>query len=232
MKILGIDTATTYCGIALVEDDKFIGEYSINIGNLHDRKLVTMISNLLDSCNDSLDNIDVISASIGPGSFTGLRIGLSVAKGLAISKDKKLIGVSTLDALAYRYYLTHPMNTSNTICSVMDAKRSEVYFSIYTFNLKDKVLERVSEYEYSSIINLCRFLKPETIILGDSAKNIKQCFNDKDYLFDDSEMSMADAKSVALLGFINAKLNKFDDIDKLSPIYVKDFIPIIKSEGV
>jgi tRNA threonylcarbamoyladenosine biosynthesis protein TsaB len=228
MKILGIDTSTNYCGASLFEDDKYLGEYSINVGNFHDQKLVSMISNLLHSCNESLDSIELISISIGPGSFTGLRIGLSVAKGLAISKDKKITGISTLDAFAYRYYITHPSNLDNIVCSLLDAKRDEVYYAIYKFDNEKKMHIKISDFRCDSIINLKNQLHPKTVILGDAVKKISNLSDDKGLIYDFSEMSRASANSIALLGYENAKVDKFDDIETLEPIYLKEFIPILK----
>ena len=229
MKILGIDTSTNYCGAALYENDKYLGEFSINIGNFHDQKLVLMISNLLHSCNESMDSIDLISISIGPGSFTGLRIGLSVAKGLAISKDKKITGISTLDALAYRYYITHPLNIDNSICSLLDAKRDEVYYAIYKFDNEKRIQIKSSDLKCDSIVNLKNHLPPNTIIIGDAVKKVSDLFKDEGYIYDFSEMSRADANSIALLGYENSKIDKYDDLETLEPIYLKEFIPIIKS---
>jgi tRNA threonylcarbamoyladenosine biosynthesis protein TsaB len=228
MKILGIDTATSYCGVALFNDRKFLGEFSINIGNFHDQKLVSMISGLLNSCNESLDKIDVISVSIGPGSFTGLRIGLSVAKGLAISKDKKITGVSSLDAMAYRYYNTHPVDVNRMICAALDAKRDEVYYALYRFNSNTMIQERVSDFKCELVNNLEKSLAPDSVILGDSVRKIREQFKSDGFIYDFSEMSRADAKSIALAGYENAKIEKFDDLNTLEPVYVKDFIPILK----
>jgi tRNA threonylcarbamoyladenosine biosynthesis protein TsaB len=230
MKILSIDTATKICGVALIDNSEFIGEFSINIGNLHDQKLVSMISGLLNACNDSLDSIDVISVSIGPGSFTGLRIGLSAAKGLAVSKNKHIIGISTLDAIAYRYYMTHPDSTDNMICAINDAKRDEVYYALYKFD-KTKILNRFSDFKCDSIHNLKDHLDPNAIIIGDCVKKVSESFNSSNYRYDFTEMSRADVKSLAILAYERAVQNKFDDPGTLEPIYVKEFIPILKSRG-
>ena len=101
MIILAIDTSTVVASVALMDDEKLLGEYSINNKKTHSQKLMVMIKEILADLQIKPWDIDVFAASIGPGSFTGLRIGVTTAKAMGYATKKPVIGVPTLDALAY-----------------------------------------------------------------------------------------------------------------------------------
>lgn len=122
MKILALESSATACSVALCEDEKLIAQSFQNNGLTHSRTLMPMAEDLLANCGTTLSDVDVIAVAAGPGSFTGLRIGVATAKGLAWAADKPCAACSTLKSMAWS--LAH---TDLEICAAMDARRSQVY---------------------------------------------------------------------------------------------------------
>ena len=128
MKILAIESSAITASVAIVDEENVIAEYTINHKKTHSQTLLPMIDEICAMTETEVDDIDAIAVSVGPGSFTGLRIGVATAKGIALSKDKPMIAVPTLEGLAYNL-----VGTSKVIVPIMDAKRKHVYSGIYTF---------------------------------------------------------------------------------------------------
>ena len=122
MKILALETSATACSVALCEDERLLAQNFEHCGLTHSRTLMPMLEGMLDMAGVPLSEVDVIAVAAGPGSFTGLRIGVSAAKGLAWPGDKPCAGVSTLEAMAWTV-----AHTGLEVCSVMDARRHQVY---------------------------------------------------------------------------------------------------------
>lgn len=153
MKILAIDSSGLVASAALLEDGALIAEYTLNYKKTHSQTLLPMIDELIRMTEQPLEEIDAIAIAEGPGSFTGLRIGSATAKGLGLALDKEIIGVPTVDALAYNLF-----GTERLICPLMDARRSQVYTGLYSFEQErflvvkeqdvlsiDEVIARVNE---------------------------------------------------------------------------------------
>ena len=127
MMILALETATIAGSVAIVDDNKgLIGEVRVDVKVAHSERLMPSIEWLLNASGLSMNDIDAFAVSIGPGSFTGLRIGLSTAKGLAFSTGKPLVPVKTLDAFARTL-----VYSSYTVCPMLDARKNEVYAGLY-----------------------------------------------------------------------------------------------------
>ncbi len=126
MKILAMDSSALTASVAVCEDGQLLGEYTLNNGNTHSENLLPMTESLLELLNLSVSDIDAFAVSVGPGSFTGIRIGVSTVKGLAFGTSKPCAGVSTLEALAYNLSATDGL-----ICPVMNARRDQVYTAIF-----------------------------------------------------------------------------------------------------
>ena len=135
MKILGLDTSTMMSTCAVINEDRLLGEYSLNQDMTHSERLVPMIKEVLDNLNIKVKDIDLYGVAIGPGSFTGLRIGTATMKSFAHLFDKPMIGISTLEALAYNL----PYN--DIVVPMIDARRDRVYTAIYTW--EDGVLNEL-----------------------------------------------------------------------------------------
>lgn len=130
MKILAIDTTSKTATAALCEDEKLISSYTQNTGLTHSETMLPMIESILKNARVGVDDIDIFACSTGPGSFTGVRIGVSIIKGLAFSKNKPCIGVSALEAMAQS--IAPIANENDVICPVMDARRDQLYNALFT----------------------------------------------------------------------------------------------------
>ena len=128
MKILGIDTSSMAASVAVIEDNKLICEYTINTKKTHSQKLMPMIENMLGLSDLNVREIDAIAVCEGPGSFTGIRIGMATAKAIAHVNDIPVIGVNSLEALAANMNLC-----DKKICSILDAQRNQVYTGRYQY---------------------------------------------------------------------------------------------------
>ena len=136
MKILALDSTAKVASVALCEDGLLLGELTLNNGNTHSQTLLPMVEFLLNKFELSPADIDLFAAAVGPGSFTGVRIGAATVKGLAFGRKAPCAGVSTLEALAYNL-----CDHNGLICPVMNARRQQVYTAL--FRAKDGVLERL-----------------------------------------------------------------------------------------
>jgi tRNA threonylcarbamoyladenosine biosynthesis protein TsaB len=127
MKILAIETSTLLGGIAILDDASgLIAEVKLNVKSTHSERLMSEIGHIIDKTGLHLNNIDVFAVSIGPGSFTGLRIGVSAVKGFAYATGKPIVAVPTLEALAWNLaYSRHP------VCTMFDARKKEVYAAAF-----------------------------------------------------------------------------------------------------
>lgn len=147
MKILGIDTSTSAASVALMDDHQLIGEMTLNDKKTHSQKLMLLIEKLLKMTDHTMQDLDAIAVGIGPGSFTGLRIGVTTAKGLAHGTGLPVIEVSSLEALSNNVFAPHP------VCAMMDARRDTVFTKLYgpdTFEEEqlhiDEVLAHCNHY--------------------------------------------------------------------------------------
>ncbi len=170
--ILAIETATEICGVALYNAQVTLAFQIVNEKNIHSEKLMSLIDDVLREASISTKQLDGIAISSGPGSFTGLRIGLSVAKGLAFALDIPLIPVPTLDGIAEEYFRTHSSIPSTIICPLIDAKRDEAYFALYSV-LADGV-SLISEYGIQSVKEIVSITLQyhSVVFVGDGAKKI------------------------------------------------------------
>lgn len=128
MKILALDSSGLVASVAVTEDDNLLAEYTVNYKKTHSQTLLPMLDEISRMIELDLESIDAIAVAAGPGSFTGLRIGSATAKGLGLALSKPLIGVPTVEALAYNLY-----DVPGLICPIMDARRRQVYTGLYSF---------------------------------------------------------------------------------------------------
>lgn len=171
MNILALESSATACSVALCRDGELVAQSFQNSGLTHSRTLLPMVHDLLKNCGESLDKVDVIAVAAGPGSFTGLRIGVATAKGLAWGEDKDCAPCSTLESMAWP--LAH-MEGELIVCA-MDARRGQVYNAL--FLAEGDKLRRLSPDRAISLEELGEELKNynnSKIVVGDGAK---LCYN-------------------------------------------------------
>jgi len=165
MLILAIESSAKPVSCAVYSDGALLGQYFQNNGLTHSRTLLAMVESLLKNLDISAENFDLVAVARGPGSFTGVRIGVSAAKGLAWGLDKPITGASTLEAMAYQI-----PQSGVIICPVMDARRGQVYNAL--FEWQDSKLVRLCEDRAISLEHLANDLKKfaqPCILLGDGA---------------------------------------------------------------
>lgn len=170
MKILGIDTSTMAANVAVLEDDKLICEYTINTKKTHSQKLMPMIENMLKLSDLDIKEIDAIAICVGPGSFTGLRIGMATAKAMAHVNNIPLIGVNSLEILGANMDLCN-----RNICSILDAQRNQVYMNKYI--LKDDKITELEEISIKAIDELLEEISSSNedwVLVGEAVYKYKE----------------------------------------------------------
>ena len=171
MMILALESSATACSVALTRDGNVLAQAFQHSGLTHSRTLLPMVDSVLNSCGECMEHVDVVAVAAGPGSFTGLRIGVATAKGLAWPEDKDCAACSTLESMAWP--LAH-MKGKVIVCA-MDARRSQVYNAL--FLATGEGLERLSEDRAISLADLAEEVRKydnEKIVVGDGAK---LCYN-------------------------------------------------------
>ena len=230
MKILGIETALGFSEVALLEEGKDLLPRTLADGTLYSENVVKLMRTLLRASSMSLGELDGIAVSIGPGSFTGLRIGLSAAKGLAGSANRPLVGVSTLDALAGSVVYSKMIETGCEFLAVIDAKRDDYYCASF-YNDRGKP-SRTSEPQIVTAYEICHS-SPENekvIVVGDGKAKLEQRLRDV-RISGGSELRIiqkgslvSPAAAVAILGLQKIKRGELADAVSLEPSYLKDFL--------
>ena len=166
MLILAFESSARAASVALVEDGRLISQYSQCSGLTHSRTLLPMAEDMLKNAELSLDKVDLFAVAHGPGSFTGIRIGVSTVKGLAWAADKPCVGVSTLEAMAW-----HGLAAGGLVCPVMDARRSQVYNAL--FQVENGRPVRLCEdrpIALSQLAEELRDLNAPAFLIGDGAE--------------------------------------------------------------
>ena len=219
MKILAIECSENPASCAVVEDGRLLCESFIGVGLTHSRTLMPIVEHILKNTDLTMADVDVIAVAAGPGSFTGIRIGVSAAKGLAFAVNKPAVGVSTLAAMARNVAFMDGL----VICA-MDARRSQVYNAL--FEAKDGKLTRLTEDRAIALADLAEELRndprPKTVV-GDGAR---LCF---DFLQNaeipcrlaPAHLIMQNAMSVALEAEALAAEAAWTNAQDLQPVYLR-----------
>ncbi|MDK2822708.1 MAG: tRNA threonylcarbamoyladenosine biosynthesis protein TsaB [Clostridia bacterium] len=230
MIILSIDSSTPVAGVAIVDKEKIWVENFLNTGYTHSEQLLPLIKQTLDLARLRLKDVTGIAVTKGPGSFTGLRIGLATAKSLAQVTGIKLIGIPTLDALAQNLF-----GIPGIICPILNARKQEVYTALY--EMHDNDLIRISDYLAISPEKLAEELsiqeKPVTF-LGDGVFEYKEVINSKllnKALWAPLNNLLPRAASVAVLGLKQLEKGQENDLFALEPFYLRKSEAEIKWEA-
>ncbi|TCD08239.1 tRNA (adenosine(37)-N6)-threonylcarbamoyltransferase complex dimerization subunit type 1 TsaB [Pedobacter frigidisoli] len=218
-KILQIETATSFCSVALSIDGKTVFVKEESGQNLHARNLTLFIDEVIKSAGLAYADLDAIAVSKGPGSYTGLRIGVSTAKGLCYALEKPLIAIETLEMMAAGFLIKNP-NYTGLICPMIDARRMEVYTSV--FDSKLDILEPTS----AKIIDENSFehllAQNKITFLGDGAAKCAETLNHANANFSEANFNSANYMS-KLANEVFYKTN-FEDVAYFEPFYLKDFV--------
>lgn len=220
MKILSLDSSTESASCAVVSEDKLYGEITFNYKKQHSIVLLPMIDNLLKNVNIDVNSLDGFVVCKGPGSFTGLRIGAAVIKGLSQGTGKPFASVSSLDSLAYNLAYTEGI-----ICPMINALRGNVYTALYKF--ENSNLKRISEYMMISMEDLIRKLNEinECVCFVGDAINIFKSYILQNVInkvsFAPVNLNIVKAASLGELGLKLIKDNKCDNLYTFAPFYLR-----------
>lgn len=218
MRILGIDTSTPCGGVGLIDQGEILSDYLLNIPVTHSERLLEAIETVLKGARLKIENLDGWAISLGPGSFTGLRIGVSTIKGLALATEKPVVGVSTLDVLASQITPTYHL-----ICPILDARKKEVYAAFYQYD-QNNSLKRLTPYQSIRPEELIKKVEVPTIFLGEGV-NLYGEFIQKSLptlsIFPPMILHVSHGSMVAKLGAELLQKGKHLDLFNFTPIYVR-----------
>ena len=219
--ILAIDTATAATGIAITRGTrntgKVVASLSLSSNVTHSRRLLTGIDWLMQQLEIGWEDIHGIATSVGPGSFTGLRIGMASAKGLATGAGLQLLGISTLDVLA------SACMTERLVCSVIDARKKEVYAAFYKADHSGYPM-RVSEIVAYSPTALAAAIKEPVLMVGDGAVAYRELFEQelgKNFLIGSSEQHEPSAATLGLMCGERLLAGNVLSVNSAVPLYVR-----------
>ena len=219
MKVLAIETSTYSGSIAISEDDRVLGEYYLNMGPSHSERLVPAIDRLLGELGIGRKELGGVSVSLGPGSFTALRVGISTAKGLAYSLGIPVSGASSLEILA----MNLPFSPFQ-VCALTDARKGELYAAL--FRTDGGGVSRITEDAILSPAALMEIIKEEAIFIGEGALLYRDFLEDielggKALRICPPYLNYPRASSLAYYGFKRFTEGHSDEVLGLAPIYIR-----------
>ncbi len=218
--ILNIETATEICSVSISKNGKIIDFFETNQQNSHSELLTIYIQKLLEQSNFKFQQLNAVAISSGPGSYTGLRIGTSTAKGLCYALDIPLISVSTLEAIAWGT-IKNNHNDKGLYCPMLDARRMEVYCAVFDINLN-----YINEIEAKVIDNesFSELLQNHQIYFsGNGSEKCRDILSK--YQNANFENIFASAKYIAEIAENKYNLNQFENLAYFEPLYLKNYIP-------
>jgi len=231
MKILAIETSTMLGGIAVMDESSLIVESRLNVKSTHSERLMTEIEHCLKQANINISDIDVFAVATGPGSFTGLRIGLSTVKGFSYATGKPIVSVPTLEAFAWNFpYSKYP------VCPMLDARKKEVYAALFEWKNEGfaKIVDEASIDPVELSKKLLRMSYDGFICAGEGVvlyrDKIKEILGSK-ALFPMPEKSVPSPANVAALGLKKALLKEFSEPVSLAPMYIRKSEAEVKWKG-
>ncbi|MDP2089339.1 MAG: tRNA (adenosine(37)-N6)-threonylcarbamoyltransferase complex dimerization subunit type 1 TsaB [Flavobacteriaceae bacterium] len=218
--ILNIETASKNCSVSISDHGKIIALKEINeSGFSHAENLHPLIEDVLKTANLNIKNIDAVAVSKGPGSYTGLRIGVSAAKGICFAADKPLISINTLKILASQLAVE-----KGIIVPMLDARRMEVYSAVYNHQ---HILQRKTEAEILNEISFKSYLDSEKVyFLGDGTEKCQSVINHPNAVF--LLNTFPSANEMGSLSEEKFQKKEFEDVAYFEPFYLKDFVTTMK----
>ena len=219
IRILCIETSLDYCSVSIIEDGKVIDSENINIKKSHSEFILILIKDLLKRINISLNQLSAIAVSKGPGSYTGLRIGVSTAKGLCFSLDLPLLSVNSLDLMIYDVKKKNLIESGSLLCPMIDARRMEVYTKIVKDDLiiiKDTHAKILSNNSFNSLL---KFNKIN--FFGNGSTKFKKIIKSNNALF--IEKIIPEAINFDQIVHDKYLEGKFEDLINFEPNYLKEY---------
>ena len=225
MKILAIDTSSKICSVAILEDTDIITEKHIKNEITHSQKLMPMIDEVLKECKLTIKDFDLFACSIGPGSFTGVRIGVSTIKAFCDVTNIPAVGISSLESLACNVLDTNFYDKTDIICSLIDAKNDNVYCGIFKKEADGFAqLEDLCAKNINEVINILKSYKNSSILfVGDGSITHKYTIlqNLAKTTFVEKELNEQTSISVGKLAFEKYNNGIYGDSNSITPLYLK-----------
>lgn len=229
-KILLIETATRVCSVSLAVNGTVVSCRESTIANSHSAKITSLISEVMEHAAVSFHELDAVAVSKGPGSYTGLRIGVSTTKGICYALDIPMISVSTLQSMAVFFIMNKTLYSLNSLlCPMIDARRMEVYTALFSTDIQTVQDVSAKIIDEKSFIDL-----PEdtnVYFFGDGSAKCAGLFtNRKNFFFEKN----FEASSVGMATIAEEKFKQgvFEDVAYFEPFYLKDFIATVPKNKV
>ena len=219
MKILALDTSGPNCSVAVIDENKVIANFNLNIGTTHSQILLPLVDELNKFSNLTLNDIDAFACSIGPGSFTGLRIGIATIKGFAISLNKPVVSVPSLLGLAYNV-----PTFDGIVCCVLDAKNDNVYSALFNVNNSPEMIDDYITDTIDCLVDELKKYNQKILFVGDGAVSFKERFETefgKNAFFMPHHLNEQTAISIAKAALDKARKNEINTVDNLHPLYLR-----------
>jgi tRNA threonylcarbamoyladenosine biosynthesis protein TsaB len=224
MKILALDTSSKFLSLVVAEDSKILSQTHRFLDRKHSLQLVPLIERILKKAKLTLKKIDGFCVGKGPGSFTGLRIGITCIKGLAFVLQKPIVAIPSLDILAQnarKFKIEKNKDSHLQVCPIIDAKQNKVYACLY--QAQNGIIKRKSGYFLFSIQELLKILRGNTVFLGDGVKLYRaEICRSKNIspFFVEEKLWYPRATQAILLALERFQKGKYDDINSLVPLYL------------
>lgn len=220
MKILALDSSGLVASVALAEDGRLLGEYTINHKKTHSQTLLPMLDEMGKMAELDLNTVDAVAVAVGPGSFTGLRIGVATAKGIGLALGKPMVAVPTVDALAYNLW-----GSGGIVCPLMDARRGQVYTGLYRFEQGEmQVISQAEALALEELLQRCGEQGELVTFLGDGVPVYREKIEEQlraPHLYAPAHMNRQRAGAVAALGMAMLRRGETVSADELAPIYLR-----------
>ena len=216
MKILGVDTSTPIGSVGLIDGENFVGEYSLKIEKAHSSRLMPAIDQILSWANLTVQELDACAVGVGPGSFTGVRIGVGAVKTLCYAIKKPIVGISTLAAIAHNLRYTNAL-----ICPVLDARRNEIYGAIFHGGER---LERKSDDLCVPMEAFLDRVSDPAVFVGDGLRRYTDAILNRfgtNVIFAHANFNVPRGSNIARLGYERLLSGQSDDYFSLTPNYVR-----------
>ena len=219
MKILGVDTSTPIGSVGLIDGECLVAEHTLSIVKAHSSRLMPAIDQILKWGDLTVPDLDACAVGIGPGSFTGIRIGVGTIKSLCYALKKPIIGISTLEAIAYNLRYTDKL-----ICPILDARKDEVYGALFRGG---EILLRKSDDLCVPIESLLSQIDDDVIFVGDGLRRyapvVQEQFGE-DVPLADPIFNVPRGASIARIGYDRLRNGQSGDYFSLTPNYVRDSV--------
>ena len=221
MKILAVDTSSKLCSVAILEDTNLIKKLELDNGLTHSETLMPLIQQILKECNLTLNNIDLLVSDIGPGSFTGIRIGVASCKAFSDSLNIPCVGISSLEVLAYN------IKNDGIICSTIDCKNDNCYFALYKLNSGVyNILQEPCAMSINEVLSLLntQYCDKAIYFVGDGISNERLCAfyanNDNLNNLKKETSSYLNVENLGIAGY-KKYVNQNKTGENILPLYLK-----------